>query len=93
MPKTKKLSNTDKNIKRIEEWGPLSLFYHLKETWDNKMSKDRRIIETFPSDKYEGSNLECHDKYVAAVNQVFDKEFKKLYERVKRTNRSKRSKD
>ncbi len=93
MSKTKKLNDTDKYIKRIEEWGPLSLFYHLKETWDNKMTKDRRIIEAFPSDKYEGSNLEGHDRYVVAVNQVFDKEFKKLYERAKRVNRSKRSKD
>lgn len=93
MPKTKKLSNTDKNIKIIKEWSELNLFQHLKNAWDNKMDSERRAIAAFPSDKYEGSNLECHDRYVAAVSQVFDKEFKKLYERAKRTSRSKRSKD
>lgn len=93
MANTKKLTQLDKEINRIEKWNELQVFQHLKYCWDETNNKHRDIIAAYSQGNYEGTQLESHDRYVAAVNQVFDKEFKKLYERVKRTNRSKRSKD
>ena len=50
------------------------------------MKDQRNIIFSMCSLEYDGSNLETHDKYVQAVNQAWDREFKKLYQQFEENN-------
>lgn len=82
MPK-KKPTWLDKKIADIENWGPLSLFSHLKEKWGNEMTRQRNIIFSMGTDNYKGTNLETHDRYVNAVRIAFNREFRKVYDKIK----------
>lgn len=82
MPK-KKPTWLDKKMADIEQWGVLSIFQHLKDKWENEMTRQRNIIFSMGTDNYKGTNLETHDRYVDAVRIAFDREFRKVYDRIK----------
>lgn len=76
----------DKKLSDIESWGQLTLFNHLKEKWDSEMARQRNIIFSMGAEKYTGSNLETHDRYVEIVNRTWDREFGKLYKQIEEQN-------
>ncbi len=80
----KKQTWIDKKIKEIEEWGPLTLFTFLKDTFNARMQTERDILFKYGALKHEGSNLHTHDRHVAAVNKAFDREFKKIYNQLEK---------
>ena len=80
----KKPTWIDKKIKETEEWGPLTLFTFLKDSFNTAAEKERNIIFKYGSLKYEGSNLHTHDRHVAAINKAFNREFKKIYDQIKK---------
>jgi hypothetical protein len=82
MPK-KKPTWLDKKIADIEQWGVLSIFQHLKDKWENEMTRQRNIIFSMGTDNYKGTNLETHDRYVDAVRIAFNREFRKVYDGIK----------
>lgn len=82
----KKPTWLDKKMTDIEEWGPLSLFSHLKDKWECEMTRQRNIIFSMGTTDYRGSNLETHDRYVRAVNVAWDREFAKVYKQLEDQN-------
>lgn len=76
----------DKQLSEIDSWGQLTLFRHLKDSWDSKMAHQRIIIQSMGTENYHGSNLETHDRYVETINRVWDREFGKLYKQFEDSN-------
>lgn len=79
----KKPTWLDRKMSDIEQWGVLSIFQHLKDEWENKMTRQRNIIFSMGTENYRGSNLETHDRYVDAVRIAFNREFRKVYDGIK----------
>ncbi len=76
----------DKNLLEVENWGTLTLLQFLKDNYNGRMEAERNAISKYGTENYHGSNLDTHDRMVAAVNKAWDREFRKIYKWIEDSN-------
>jgi hypothetical protein len=82
----KKQTWLDKKLLEVENWGTLTLLQFFKDNYNGRMEAERNTIFKYGTENYHGSNLDTHDRMVAAVNKVWDREFRKIYKWIEESN-------
>jgi len=78
----------DKMLKEVESWGILTLMTRMKDSYLNQLNNERRILSTYTM-TYKDSSLENLDKLMSKFEEVYDREFKKIYKDIERKHEAK----
>lgn len=72
----------DKILKDVESWGILTLMTRMKDVYLSYLNKQRLEIFTWSPTTYKDSALDNLDRYREKFEEVYDREFKKIYDKV-----------
>ena len=74
----------DKILSDVDSWGILTLMTQMKDVYLHNLYKQRLQVSVWHTSPYKDSALENLDKFQVKFEEVYDREFKKIYDELER---------